>query len=202
MLRITRCLLAGLLLLAPCLLPAAASAQSDPLRPGDVVRLRIWREPDLSGEFSVDDMGMVVLPRIGPVKVGGETPEQVEARLVRAYSEFLQHSSIEVRMLRRVQVLGAVRNPGLYPVDATMTVADALALAGGATPQGHPQRVHLIRGGRRLDVQIDAGTRIAGSSIQSGDQLFVPERSWISRNAGVVGAGLTAGVSLILAFVR
>jgi len=202
MLRLTRRFLVVLLLLAPCVPQSAAAQASDPLRPGDVVRLRIWREPDLSGEFTVDEMGMVVLPKVGPMKVGGESPEAVESRVVRAFGEFLQHDAIEVRLLRRVQVLGAVRNPGLYPVDATMTLADALALAGGTTPEGHPQRVYLIRGGKRLDVPLAADMKIAGSPIRSGDQIFVPERSWVSRNAGVVAAGLTAGVSLLLAFVR
>lgn len=195
----------ALVLLPTLLLTAgAAAAQAsggDPLRPGDLVRLRIWREPDMSGDFAVDESGMVVLPRVGPVRVAGEAPVQLRARLVAAYEAFLQHSSIEVKLLRRVQVLGAVRNPGLYPVDATMTVADALALAGGTTPQGHPQRVELIRGGKRVPVEITAQTPISASSIRSGDQLFVPERSWISRNTGLLAAGITGGVSLIIALL-
>ncbi len=192
----------ALVLLPALLLTAGAAAQAspgDPLRPGDLVRLRIWREPDMSGDFPVDESGMVVLPRVGPMRVTGEGPDQLRSRLVRAYEAFLQHSSIEVKLLRRVQVLGAVRNPGLYPVDATMTVADALALAGGTTPDGHPHRVELVRGGKRVPVQITGQTPISASSIRSGDQLFVPERSWLSRNTGLATAGITGGVSLIIA---
>jgi protein involved in polysaccharide export with SLBB domain len=194
------------LVLLPTLLLAAGTAAAqlqavDPLRPGDVVRLRIWREPDMSGDFAVDESGMVVLPRVGPVRVTGEAPEKLRARLVSAFEAFLQHSSIEVKLLRRVQVLGAVRNPGLYPVDATMTVADALALAGGTTSDGHPHRVELIRGGKRVPVEITAQTPISATSIRSGDQLFVPERSWLSRNTGLVTAGITGGVSLIIALL-
>ncbi len=150
MLRTYRCLAAGFVLLAALLAPGAARTQApadDPLRPGDVVRLRIWREPDLSGDFPVDEAGMVVFPKIGPVRVGGEPPMRVQQRVAAAYGEFIQHNSIDVTFLRRVQVLGAVRNPGLYPVDATMTISDALALAGGTTGDGSPDRVELIRGG-------------------------------------------------------
>lgn len=206
-----RALLAGLLLAGAllALAPPAARAQAaaaaqpaDPLRPGDVVRLRIWREPDLSGEFPVGATGEVVLPKVGPMAVAGQSPDSVRARVVRAYTAFLQHSSVDVVLLRRVQVTGAVRNPGLYNVDPTMTVSDALALAGGTTPQGEPGRVALFRDGERVDVRLTGSTPIATSVVRSGDQLVVPERSWISRNTGVVAAAITGGVSLLIALLR
>lgn len=199
-----RCLALGLLLLAALHAPRAAaqSVAVDPLRPGDVVRLRIWREPDLSGDFPVDEKGVVVFPKIGPMSVAGQAPDQLKARLVTAYSEFLQQTSIDVTLLRRVQVLGAVRNPGLYPVDATMTVSDALALAGGTTSEGDVRKIRLIRGGRRMNVKLNSDTRIASSPIRSGDQIFVGERGLMSRNPGVAVAALTSGLSLLLAFLR
>ncbi|HWK89615.1 MAG TPA: polysaccharide biosynthesis/export family protein, partial [Longimicrobium sp.] len=173
----------GLLLLAALLCAGAAGAQpgpttppggADPLRPGDIIRLRIWQEPTLSGEFPVDETGTAVLPKLGAVHVAFLSPDQVQSNIIEAYAEFLQHRSIEVTLLRRVQVLGAVRNPGLYPVDPTMTVSDALALAGGTTPQGRPDRVQLMRGGKRMDVVLSADTRIAASAVRSGDQIYVP----------------------------
>lgn len=180
---------------------AQQPAQQDRLRPGDVIRLKIWQEPDLSGDFVIDATGEVVLPKVGTMQVLGESPEALEDRIVAAYSQYLQHQSIDVTLLRRVQVLGAVRNPGLYPVDATMTISDALAMAGGATTTGRPDRVELVRDGRRIQGEIGPNTRLSASSIQSGDQLFVPERSWISRNTGLVAAGLSTGASLIIAFL-
>lgn len=187
---------------APAQSSAPAAAPSDNPRPGDIVRLTIWREPDMSGEFRIDENGVVVLPRLGRMRVVDDSPEVLERKLVREYERFLQHSSIDVTLLRRVQVLGAVRNPGLYPVDATMSVADALALAGGATSEGNPRRVQLVRDGERIGVKLNADTPLASAQIRSGDQLFVPERSWYIRNSGVVAAALTATTSLIIAFVR
>lgn len=172
----------------------------DPLRQGDIVRLRIWREEDMSGDYPVNEAGEVVLPRVGTLRVAGEMPDAIKARITQAYSRFLQNPSIEVTLLRRVQVLGAVRNPGLYPVDPTMTVSDALALAGGTTSEGSPNRVVLIRGGERLPVKLEANTPIAGSAIRSGDQIYVDQRSWLGRNTGVVTAAITGAVSLIIAF--
>ena len=180
----------------------AQQAAGDPLRAGDLIRLKIWREPELSGEFRVDDEGVAVLPRLGPTQVGGQDAAALTARLVESYAKFLQHRSIEVVLLRRIQVLGAVRNPGLYTVEPTMTVSDALALAGGSTTEGNPRRIDLIRGGRRLPVSLTADTRLAATSIRSGDQIFVPERSWLSRNAGIVAGTATGILSLVIALIR
>jgi protein involved in polysaccharide export with SLBB domain len=193
--------------------PGPALAQNGPtrlagetvakdIRPGDIIRLRIWREPDLSGDFQVSENALVVLPRLGSTDVSRETSASLERRLVDTYAEFLQHTAIEVTILRRVQILGAVRTPGLYPIDPTMTLSDALALAGGVTPQGNPSRIELVRRGRRMAVEIGQHTRIADSPMESGDQIFVPERSWVSRNPGVVAAALTASVSLVIALIR
>jgi polysaccharide biosynthesis/export protein len=175
----------------------SGSTGGDYLRPGDVVRVQIWMEPGLSGDFMVSEAGVVVLPRLGPLEVTDLSADALRRRLVESYRDFLQHTSIEVALLRRLQVLGAVRNPGLYPADGTLSLADVVALAGGTTPQGHPQRVELIRDGQRIDAHLSRGTRISDSRIRSGDQIYVPERSWVSRNTGVVAAALTATASLV-----
>jgi polysaccharide export outer membrane protein len=173
------------------------------LHPGDVVRLQIWREPDLSGDFPVDQNGVVTFPKLGPINVSAESTESLRSRLITAYQEFLRNPSIEVILLRRVNILGAVKTPGLYPVDPTMTIADAVASAGGATPDGDRRKIELLRTGQRIAVQLTDAIRIADLPIRSGDQIFVPERSWISRNPGVIAATVTAAASLIIAvFIR
>ncbi len=181
---------------------SSSTATTATLRPGDAVRLRIWREPDLSGEFPVDQDGFVVLPRIGPFSTGGVPFDSVRTQLIARYSQYLNHSAIEVTLLRRVQVLGAVRSPGLYPVDETMTVGDVLALAGGVTRDGVRDKVELIRSGQRVPVALTQRALLSETAVQSGDQLFVPDRSWISRNPGIVAAAISATVTLIIAFTR
>jgi polysaccharide export outer membrane protein len=160
------------------------------------VRLRIWREPDLSGDFPVNESGVVVLPKLGPRRIVAEHPDSLKAWVVRSYADVLKNPSIEVLMVRRIQVLGAVKNPGLYPVEPTMTVADAIALAGGTTPQGKSNKVELRRQGEKLPGKLAGRLLIGDAPIRSGDQIYVPERSWIARNPGVViGAlGLVATV--------
>jgi polysaccharide export outer membrane protein len=179
-----------------------APAQAAAIAPGDVVRVRIWREPDLSGDFPVNETGTVVLPRLGGVDLNGETPASVRARVTSAYEQFLSHTSVEVTLLRRLQVLGAVKNPGLYTVDPTMTVEDGIALAGGVTPEGNPNRIELIRQGVRLPVRLDRRTPINQSSVRSGDQLYVQQRSWVSRNAGVVVGFLSVATTAAVLVIR
>lgn len=179
-----------------------ASHVSSALQPGDVVRLRIWREPDLSGEFPVDETGMVVFPKLGPIRVENESPQELKTDLVAGYGKYLKDPAIEVTMLRRVNVLGAVVHPGVFPVDPTMTISDVLALAGGATPDGNRYRADLLRDGKRLPVELASTDRIADLPIRSGDQLFVPERSWASRNQGIIAATISASVSLLIVVFR
>lgn len=189
--------------LAPVPLAAQSTGESSGIQPGDIIRLQIWREPDLSGEFAVDQAGTVTFPMLGPVSITNETAVSLKARLVTAYQEYLRNPSIEVTLLRRINILGAVKTPGLYPVDPTMTIADALALAGGATPDGNRHEIELIRGGQRTTVKLADALRISDLALRSGDQLFVPERSWISRNPGLIATAVSAGVSLIIAvFLR
>src|ERR1700727_1313164 len=169
------------------------SAGSAVLLPGDVVRLRIWREPDLSGDFPVDERGTVVFPKIGPTPVLQMTTDSLKRLLVTTYSQYLRDPAIEVTFLRRVTILGAVKNPGLYPVDPTMTVSDAVALAGGALPNGRPHNFELRRNGQRIDVDFNLTTPIGHTAIRSVDEIYVPERSWVSRNAALlIGASITA----------
>jgi protein involved in polysaccharide export with SLBB domain len=206
-------LIVGWVLLLSGLVEAPAGAQSVltsmgeardtlPLRPGDLVRLRVWREPDLSGEFPVDEAGVAVLPGLGPLEVASAPAEQVKARIVQKLGAFLTHASVEVAFLRRVQVAGAVQKPGLYHVDPTMTISDALALAGGVLPSGRPDRVEIIREGQKLPGSVSGRIPISRSLIRSGDQLYVPERGWVSRNTATILAGLSAVTAIVYAVTR
>lgn len=184
--------------------PTSAGPVDASLRPGDAIRLQIWREPELSGDWVVNESGSVVLPKIGMVRAVDYPPGELEAHILEEYDRYLRNPSIEVILLRRINILGAVRAPGLYPVDPTMSLRDALALAGGVLTNGRQDRVDVVRGETRLSTNVTAQTRVADLGIRSGDQIYVPERTWFSRNAGLIATVtstiITATVSLIIAF--
>lgn len=180
---------------------AATVAGSRLLRPGDLIRLRIWREPDLGGDFLVNEQGYVILPKIGELRVTERSPEELRDDVLSGYRRYLRNPSIEIIFLRRINVLGAVRNPGLYPIDPTTTIADALALAGGAQPHGKPDQVKLLRGGEVVTARVGPETRIAELDLRSGDQLYVPERSWWSRNTGIMATVISSVVTIGLTII-
>jgi polysaccharide biosynthesis/export protein len=171
------------------------------LAPGDALRLRIWREPDLSGEFTVDENGVVNLPKLGQIHATAQPVGALKAKIISSYAEYVTQP-VEVTPLIRVRVLGAVRTPGLYRVEPVMTLADAIALAGGTTAAARSDRVRLMRDGRQVDAPLSPNTTLAESPLRSGDHLFVPERSWVSRNPGVVFGGISAAATVIWALRR
>ena len=192
-------------------IPVPAGAQAvatdrvgeQPLRPGDVIRLFVWREPTMSGDFIIDEDGSVVFARVGEYRVLDETKSSLEVKLLRDYGQYLRDPNIDVTVLRRVPIIGAVTDPGMKLVDPTITVADALALAGGPTPLGDPDNFRIIRDGVEIEIDLSIDTRVGDSVIRSGDQIFVPERSWVSRNSNVVATALSASVALVIAlFLR
>ena len=199
-----------LFLLTVCICAAdSVAAQEEPvaaapnhLQPGDRIRLRVWREADMSDEFRVGTDGTVVFPRLGARTVIGKDPDTLMRELMEDYGRVLRTPAIEITFLRRINVGGAVQRPGVYYIDPTMTVQDVLLEAGGATPLGRTDRIELIRGGDLIEAKLRQDIQVVESPIQSGDQLFVPERNWLSRNTsaavGIGGAILSFVATMII----
>ena len=176
--------------------PAPASSPVDaarlPLAVGDMLRVTFSREPELNGQFPVDETGTVGLPIIGAVTATTLPAAELKADLEREYAERTRNQSVQVVYLRRIRVLGEVRNPGLFHVDPTMAFGDVLALAGGATGSGSLDDVRLLRDGNVVAEGLDVAAS-AGTHLQSGDQVFVPKTSWFSRNGVfLIGAAVSA----------
>jgi protein involved in polysaccharide export with SLBB domain len=146
------------------------------LGPGDKVRVTVFNEKDLSGDFDVSDQGLIALPLIGQVKVAGQTISQVEAVITQKYGkDYLvdPHVTVEILNYRPFFILGEVKNPGSYPYVSGMTVVNAVALAGGYTPRANKDRIVIKHGNdpnaQEQRVQED-------SPVLPGDVIRVPER--------------------------
>jgi polysaccharide biosynthesis/export protein len=195
----------GVLLCGALLLPGLAAAQpvgTDRLRPGDAIRLSVWMDSTMTGQFVIDSRGIVVLPRLGPREVAGQPAEQVRAALAAELAAALPNPSIEVTMLRRVMVRGEVRQPGTFLLAAhEATVGDALSSAEGLTPDARRDRVLLVRGDEAMLVRVDEGSRLAALPLQSGDELVVPVRPWLQRNPALVPALISGAFSVLITAV-
>jgi polysaccharide export outer membrane protein len=182
--------------------PAVADTSSLTLNPGDLVRIQIWREQDLSGDFPVDESGVVTLPLVGPKRVTGTPIPQLRDQLIEAYRVHLRNPSINITPLRRVNVLGEVARPGLYPVDPTVSLAGVVALAGGATPTGDLRRIRIVRGGQVLTEHAATTQTVSSMDVRSGDQIYVDRRGWFDRNSTFVVSALLSITSIVITLAR
>lgn len=105
---------------------------------GDRIRVIVYGEDDLGGEFQIDATGQIRLPLIGEVKAGGLTAHEIETSVTTALAAgYVNHPrvSVEVTTYRPFYVIGEVQKPGEYPYSNGMNAASAVALAGGFTPR-------------------------------------------------------------------
>mgnify|MGYP006299821059 CR=1 FL=1 len=170
------------------------------LRPGDAVELRLYRDTSVTGKFRVDENGVAVFPIIGTRGVAGLTPDSLRAMLRADYGEYYSDPVLNVTVLRRISILGSVKKPGLYPVDPTVSLSEALAMAGGVTPDADRGDIRLLRSGHVLREDLDRSTLLGTTPIRSGDRIFVGQKSWFARNWQWIGG--TASTALIFAFLR
>ena len=168
-----------------------------PLKAGDMVRLGFWLDQDLSGDYVIDESGEVVLPLIGIRPAAGIRPLDLKGRLRRDYDEILKNQDVQILFLRRIRVLGEVKRAGLYHAELGMTVGDLIAMAEGVQEFGDVEGVNLIRGGALVASDLDP-TLLVGPNLQSGDQIYVPQKGWFNRNSNlVVGTAASITVALI-----
>lgn len=169
---------------------------------GDKIIMRVWREPTWSDAFSIDLAGNLSLPRIGRLHAVGLTPAALGDTIRARLAVYLREPNVDVVLLRRVAVLGAVKKPDVLYVESFTTLRDILAQAGGLSEDGDPNRIEVLRGGQR--VRLGRWSEIAETSalVQSGDQLVVGRRSWISRNALTAVSSLAVAVSVLISAFR
>lgn len=176
---VMRCLVAACLLLFAGILPGtsqAADSAGYKLGVGDKVRVTVFGEKDLSGDFDVNDQGEVTLPLIGSVRIAGKTVGDAETVITSAYGKnYLvnPHVNLQVMNYRPFFILGEVKNPGSYPYINGMTIVNAVALAGGYTPRANTRGIEVKRGsnpaGGDVPVTEDA-------AVLPGDIIRIPER--------------------------
>lgn len=144
---------------------------------GDKVRLTVFGEEDLSGEFEVDGTGRLSLPLIGDIQAGGRTLPDVEKLIMATLTEgYLVNPRVNLQVLnfRPFFILGEVNKPGSYPYVNDMTVINAVALAGGYTPRAAVGKVYVKRAGNAADKGETAVPEDA--RINPGDIIRVDER--------------------------
>jgi polysaccharide export outer membrane protein len=186
------CLTAGIALTAApvtSLAQAQAAIQAAPdyaIGAGDIVRIGVFQNPELSLETRVSESGSIGYPLLGQLRLGGLTAAQAESAIADGLrrGQFIRDPQVTVVVSQvrgnQVSVLGLVNRPGRYPIETNgMRLSDMLAQAGGVAAGGSDSAVLSgIRGGKRFRVEIDVPALFARQegddpTVQSGDVIFV-----------------------------
>jgi protein involved in polysaccharide export with SLBB domain len=143
---------------------------------GDKLRITTFNEPQLSGEFVVDETGAIPFPLIGQIKVVNLNTQEIEQLLKSKLSgRYLVNPRIGVEVMnqRPFYILGEVAKAGEYPYRPGMNVVGAIATAGGFSPRASSSYVIIRRanGGEQQRYPIEPSV-----AVFPGDMITVPER--------------------------
>jgi polysaccharide biosynthesis/export protein len=157
------CLITGTLAAAPLPAPqeapatAPASLPADKASPpadyqigvDDQLEINVWNESELKQTLPVRSDGKITLPLIGDIQAAGQTPARLQQAIADRLKAFIQHPDVSVMVLqmnsRKFNILGRVARPGSYPLTATTTVLDAIAVAGGFQDFAKQKDVYVLR---------------------------------------------------------
>ncbi|MDB5541688.1 MAG: hypothetical protein JWQ89_3415 [Devosia sp.] len=143
---------------------------------GDVVRVSVYGEAELSKSYQVDDSGAVALPLVGPVNVRGKSTQLAAAAITAALAEgYIREPSVavEIETYRPFFIQGAVKTGGQFPYVYGMTVRAAISTAGGFSDTADRGRAVIYR---RQGNQMVKGSVDLDFPIYPGDTIVVSER--------------------------
>ena len=116
----------------------------------DVLMIRVWREPELSGQISVRPDGKISLPLMGETQAAGLSPEGLATALGNGLSKFMNRPEVTVAVMqvnsKRYFIQGEVQKPGAYPLVVPTTVLEALVNAGGFRDFANTKKIRIMRG--------------------------------------------------------
>jgi len=143
---------------------------------GDQVRVTVFGQEDLTGEYTVDGSGHISMPLINAIAARGLTVRELEAEVARVLGEELLRNpnvSVQVANFRPFFILGEVSKSGQYPYVDGMTARTAVAIAGGFTHRADQRYVRVTRkeDGQLLEIEIPTD-----ELIRPGDTVYVTER--------------------------
>jgi polysaccharide biosynthesis/export protein len=165
----------------------AVSAAEYRLGAGDVIRIAVFQNPDLTLETRVTESGLVSYPLLGNIRLGGQSVTQAEALIAEGLrsGNFVRQAQVTITVLQvrghQASVLGQVNRPGRFPLETgDVRLTDLLAMAGGTGPNGSDVLVVTgVRDGQPFRREVDLPTLFAAGGhernlpIRNGDVVWV-----------------------------
>ena len=167
---------------APAAVATASAVSTAPsdyrLGVADKVRILVYNEPNLSGEFNVNANGSLSFPLIGEVQATGRTATEIGNEIVKRLTDgYIKDPqvSIDILTFRPFYILGEVNKPGEYPYETGLTVGKAVATANGYTYRADKKRVYVKRIGedKETTYPMSSDTLVSpGDTIRIGERYF------------------------------
>lgn len=157
--------------------PSATALASDyRLGPGDKLRIVVYDEEGMSGEYQVSERGTISFPLVGDFPATGKTVPELRTGIEQRLASGLVNEpkvTAEVTNFRPFYILGEVNKPGMYPYTPGLTLYSAVATAQGFTYRANSRRVLITHAGTTAEnnVTVKAATR-----VQPGDVIRVREK--------------------------
>ncbi|GAB2886839.1 hypothetical protein GCM10027046_13950 [Uliginosibacterium flavum] len=180
-------IIGAVLLSATALFAHAQTPSEYQLGPGDIIKITVFQNPDLTTEARVSEASMITFPLVGSVQVGGLSVQAAELRIAKALKDggFVQQAQVNVLPVQirgsQVAVLGQVNRPGRFPLETSNTrLSDMLAIAGGISNAGSDVvLITGVRSGKAFRKTVDiASMYLNGNTaddilLAGGDTLYV-----------------------------
>jgi polysaccharide export outer membrane protein len=166
-------------------IPTSSASSEYTLGAADVVRVNVWKSPDLSQTVTIGPDGFVSLPLLGDVHAAGLTSNQLARDLSSRLSSYVVNAQVTVSVVdirsRQVFVTGQVGKPGAYPLIAPITVLQLIAQAGGLNTFANRKGIFVLRGtkGDIQRIKFNYTSAIHGDvkqniGLQPGDTVIIP----------------------------
>ena len=164
------------------------------LGPEDVLKVTVWKSPDLSGEVTIRPDGTITMPLIGDVPAAGLAANVLAKRIGDRLTEYVSSPIVTVQVKEVnsyfIYVLGEVVRPGKYPLKSYANVMQGISLAGGFAPFASKSKIKVLRNvntgseghekKRQIEIPVHyddilKGTAVPGNFfLRSGDVIVVP----------------------------
>lgn len=171
---------------APAAQPSSVPDADYKIGPQDILRIDVWKEPDISRTIPVRPDGKITLPLLNDVQAAGMTAMQLAASLHDSFSKYLTNPQVTVTVTeinsRRVYLTGEIAHAGALPLLPGMTVLQALSSSGGFTQFARTKNIYVLRteDGKQVKHPFNYKEVVKGNLqdqnilLQPGDVIVVP----------------------------
>ena len=153
----------------------------------DMLRISVWKNPELSVDVPVRPDGMISVPLLNDIQAAGLTPEELKELITGQLVEYVNNPDVTVVVTqvnsKRIYVIGAVARSGAQPLNQDMRVLDAISVAGGFVQFAQKGDIKILRpsGGEIVEYRFDYGAYLKGDApgsnmlLRPGDTIVVPD---------------------------